>query len=57
MLMMLMIGCLVSVLVVLVVGALLVGLIVLMNSDEHDRVSPARQGWIDRRSEKDQEEK
>jgi len=51
--MVIIIGCLLG---VLVAGAVLVGLVILMNSGQHDRVSSARQGWIDRRSEKDQEQ-
>ncbi len=45
-------GCLLG---ALVLAALIVGLIVIMNSGERDVVSSARQGWINRRSEQDEE--
>lgn len=45
-------GCLLG---ALVLAALIVGLIVIMNSGERDAVSSARQGWINRRSEQDEE--
>jgi hypothetical protein len=34
---------------------LVLGLIIIMKSSERDVVSTARQGWINRRSEKDEE--
>jgi hypothetical protein len=36
-------------------AALIVGIIVILNSGERDVVSSAREGWISRRSERDQE--
>jgi len=48
----LIVGCLLS---LLVLGALLVGVIVILNSGNNDVVSMARQGWINRRSEKDED--
>jgi hypothetical protein len=44
-------GCL----VLLILAALVIGIIVIMQSGERDVVSSARQDWIERRSEKDQE--
>jgi hypothetical protein len=35
--------------------ALVVGIVVIMRSSDRDVVSTARQGWINRRSEKDEE--
>lgn len=46
----LMVGCLVVMLAVFIVGV-----IVILNSGKRDVVSTAREGWINRRSEKDQE--
>jgi hypothetical protein len=48
----LIVGCLLG---LLLLGALLVGIIVILNSGNNDVVSSARQGWINRRSEKDQD--
>lgn len=45
-------GCLLG---VLLFGALLVGIIVILNTGNNDAVSSARQGWINRRSDKDKE--
>lgn len=47
-----MLGCLLA---VVLLAAVIVGVIVLLNSGERDVVSTAREGWINRRSEKDQE--
>lgn len=46
------VGCLLA---VVLLAALIVGIIVILNSGERDVVSAAREGWINRRSEKDQE--
>jgi hypothetical protein len=46
-------GC---ILAALVLAALVVGIILIMNSGERDVVSTARQGWINRRSEKDEDQ-
>ncbi len=46
-------GC---ILVTFLLLALVVGIIVIMRSSDRDVVSTARQGWINRRSAKDQEE-
>ena len=45
-------GCLVG---VLVLAGLVIGIVVIMQSGERDRVSDARQGWINRRSGEDGE--
>lgn len=42
-------------LAVVLLVALIIGLVVIMKSGDRDVVSTARQGWINRRSEKDQE--
>jgi hypothetical protein len=42
-------------LAVVLLVALIVGIVVIVNSGERDVVSTARQGWINRRSEKDQD--
>ena len=42
-------------LAVVLLAAVIVGIIVIVNSGERDVVSGAREGWINRRSEKDQE--
>jgi hypothetical protein len=47
-----MVGCLLA---GVLLSALIVGIIVILNSGERDVVSMAREGWINRRSEKDQE--
>ena len=49
----LLIGCLLA---VVLLATLLIGIVVIVKSGERDVVSTARQGWINRRSEKDQEE-
>jgi hypothetical protein len=41
---------------ILVLAALVVGIVLIMQSGERDRVSDARQGWINRRSGEDGEE-
>lgn len=46
----LLLGCLVVMLAVFIVGV-----IVILSSSKRDVVSTAREGWINRRSEKDQE--
>jgi hypothetical protein len=46
-------GCILGALVVLT--ALIIGIVVILNSGSNDAVSTARQGWINRRSDKDQE--
>jgi hypothetical protein len=43
-------------LAVVLLVTLLIGIVVIVRSGERDVVSTARQGWINRRSEKDQEE-
>ena len=48
----LVIGCLLA---LLVLGGVVVGIIVLLNTGSNDVVSTARQGWINRRSDKDEE--
>jgi hypothetical protein len=45
-------GCLLA---VVLLAALIVGIIVILNSGERDVVSTAREGWINQRSERDQE--
>jgi len=45
-------GCLVG---ILVLAGLVVGIVLIMRSGERDVVSDARQGWINRRSEEDEE--
>ena len=51
--MILIVGCLLG---FLVLGGVIVGIIVVLNSGENDVVSTARQGWINRRSDKDEED-
>jgi hypothetical protein len=46
------IGCALS---LLAVGGLIVAVIVIVQSNQRDPVSGARQGWISRRSEQDEE--
>jgi hypothetical protein len=48
----LIIGCALS---LLAVGGLIVAVVVIMQSNQRDHVSDARQGWISRRSEQDEE--
>ena len=48
----LIVGCLAG---ILILAGLVVGIVVIMQSGERDAVSGARQDWIDRRSEKDEE--
>ena len=45
-------GCLLG---LLVLAALIVGIVVVLHSGDRDVVSGARQGWLNRRSEEDQE--
>ncbi len=47
-----MVGCLLA---AVMLAALIVGVIVILNSGERDVVSMAREGWINRRSDKDHE--
>lgn len=47
------VGCLLA---LVLLAALIVGIIVILNSGERDVVSTAREGWINRRSEQNQEE-
>ena len=49
----LIVGCLLG---LVVLAACIVAIIVILNSGERDTVSTARQGWINRRSEKDEED-
>jgi hypothetical protein len=44
-----------GVLALLVLAGLIIGIILIIQSGERDVVSSARQDWIERRSEKDQE--
>lgn len=46
------VGCLLA---AVMLAALIVGVIVILNSGERDVVSMAREGWINRRSDKDHE--
>lgn len=39
----------------LILAGLVVGIIVIMKSGERDTVSSAREGWINRRSDKDEQ--
>ncbi|NJN94677.1 MAG: hypothetical protein HC875_11580 [Anaerolineales bacterium] len=39
----------------LILVALVVGIIIIMKSSERDTVSSAREGWINRRSDKDEQ--
>lgn len=39
----------------IIVGALVVGLFLIMSGNDRDSVSNARQGWLQRRSEKDEQ--
>lgn len=48
----LIVGCILG---AIVLTALVVGIVVILNSGSNDAVSTARQGWINRRSDKDQE--
>jgi hypothetical protein len=48
----LVVGCTIGILIII---ALAIGLALLMNSSSRDQVSSAREGWIQRRSEKDEE--
>lgn len=48
----LIIGCALS---LLAVGGLIVAIVVIMQSNRRDHISGARQGWISRRSDKDEE--
>ncbi len=48
----LIVGCILG---LVLLAALVIGIIVIMNSGERDVVSTARQGWINRRSGKDEE--
>jgi hypothetical protein len=45
-------GCLLG---LLLLGALVVGIVIVLRAGERDKVSPARQDWIQRRSEKDEQ--
>jgi hypothetical protein len=40
----------------LLLVALVIGIVMIMQAGERDRVSPARQDWIQRRSEKDKQD-
>jgi hypothetical protein len=46
-------GCLLG---LLLLGALVVGIVIVIQAGERDKVSPARQDWMQRRSEKDEQE-
>lgn len=46
------VGCLLA---AVMLAALIVGIVVILNSGERDVVSTAREGWINRRSDKDHE--
>jgi hypothetical protein len=48
----LIVGCLLG---LLVLAALIVGIVVVLSGENKDVVSGARQGWLNRRSEKDEE--
>ena len=48
----LIVGCIVG---AIMLTALVVGIVVILTSGSNDAISTARQGWINRRSEKDQE--
>lgn len=43
------------VVLLLILAGLVIGIIVIMKSGERDTVSSAREGWINRRSDKDEE--
>lgn len=45
-------GCLLG---LILLAGLIIGVMIIMQSDQRDVVSEARQGWIFRRSEKDEE--